>query len=81
MLVLGIIRGNPEGPLSTGNLVTGATNAGLILTHSKKEHTRRLDTLTLSVRYNLFASLRAWLNIIMRQTPLNMYYPVIISLR
>ena len=47
----------------------GATNAGLILTHSKKEHTRRLDTLMLAVRHNLFASLRAWLNIIMRQTP------------
>lgn len=36
----------------------GATNAGLILTYAKKEHTRRLDTLIIALRHNLFASLR-----------------------
>jgi len=38
----------------------GATNAGLILTYAKKEHTRRLDTLILAVRHNLMASMRSW---------------------
>ena len=46
----------------------GSTNAGLVLTYAKKEHTRRLDTLMLAVRHNLFANLRVWLNFIMRQT-------------
>ena len=36
----------------------GATNAGLILTYAKKEHTRRLDTLMLALRHNLMASMR-----------------------
>jgi hypothetical protein len=36
----------------------GATNAGLMITHAKKEHTRRLDTLMLALRHNLRASLR-----------------------
>ena len=36
----------------------GATNAGLMITHAKKEHTRRLDTLILALRHNLRASLR-----------------------
>jgi len=37
----------------------GATNAGLMLTYAKKEHTRRLDTLMLAVRHNLMASMRS----------------------
>ena len=36
----------------------GATNAGLMITHAKLEHTRRLDTLMLALRHNLRASLR-----------------------
>ena len=36
----------------------GATNAGLILSYAKKEHTRRLDTLMLALRHNLMASMR-----------------------
>jgi hypothetical protein len=40
----------------------GATNAGLILSFAKKEHTRRLDTLMLALRHNLMANIR--LNII-----------------
>ena len=36
----------------------GATNAGLILSYAKKEHTRRLDTLMLALRHNLMASIR-----------------------
>jgi hypothetical protein len=36
----------------------GATNAGLMITHAKKEHTRRLDTLMLALRHNLRANLR-----------------------
>lgn len=36
----------------------GATNAGLMLSYAKKEHTRRLDTLVLALRHNLLASLR-----------------------
>lgn len=36
----------------------GATNAGLLLTYAKKEHTRRLDTLMLALRHNLMASMR-----------------------
>ena len=49
----------------------GATNAGLILTRSKKTHTRRLDTLILAVRHNLFANLKTCLlTIIVRQTRL-----------
>ena len=36
----------------------GATNAGLILTRSKKVHTRRLDTLMLGLRHNLYANLK-----------------------
>ena len=36
----------------------GSTNAGLILSYAKKEHTRRLDTLILAVRHNLMASMR-----------------------
>ena len=37
----------------------GATNAGLILTRSKKTHTRQLDTLILAIRHNIFAYLKA----------------------
>jgi hypothetical protein len=36
----------------------GATNAGLMITHAKLEHTRRLDTLMLALRHNLRTSLR-----------------------
>jgi hypothetical protein len=36
----------------------GATNAGLMITHARLEHTRRLDTLMLALRHNLRASLR-----------------------
>ncbi|MBU4502568.1 MAG: transposase [Nanoarchaeota archaeon] len=36
----------------------GATNAGLILSYAKNEHTRRLDTLMLALRHNLMASIR-----------------------
>jgi hypothetical protein len=36
----------------------GATNAGLMITHARKEHTRRLDTLMLALRHNLRTSLR-----------------------
>ena len=36
----------------------GATNAGLMITHARNEHTRRLDTLMLALRHNLRASLR-----------------------
>ena len=35
-----------------------ATNAGLMLTYAKNEHTRRLDTLMLAVRHNLMANMR-----------------------
>lgn len=40
----------------------GITNAGLMLTYSKLENTKRLDTLILAVRHNLFASLRLIIN-------------------
>ncbi|MBU0980094.1 MAG: transposase, partial [Nanoarchaeota archaeon] len=46
----------------------GATNAGLMLTHAKNTHTRRLDTLMLAVRHNLMASMRSWTILIVRQT-------------
>ena len=46
----------------------GATNAGLMLTYAKKEHTRRLDTLILAVRHNLMASMRSRLMVFVRQT-------------
>lgn len=46
----------------------GSTNAGLILTYAKKEHTRRLDTLMLGVRHNLMASMRLRTIFFMRQT-------------
>ena len=36
----------------------GATNAGLILSYARKDHTRRLDTLMLALRHNLMASIR-----------------------
>ena len=36
----------------------GATNAGLMITHARAEHTRRLDTLILALRHNLRTSLR-----------------------
>jgi hypothetical protein len=36
----------------------GATNAGMMITHAKKEHTRRLDTLMLALRHNFRASLK-----------------------
>jgi len=36
----------------------GATNAGLMITHARLEHTRRLDTLMLALRHNLRTSLR-----------------------
>jgi len=47
----------------------GATNAGLILTYAKKEHTRRLDTLMLALRHNLMASMRLAYWFFVRQTP------------
>ena len=40
----------------------GATNAGLILTYAKKEHTRRLDSLIIPLRHNLFASLKKFIS-------------------
>ena len=46
----------------------GATNAGLILTYAKKEHTRRLDTLVLALRHNLLAAMRQIYSVIVRQT-------------
>ena len=46
----------------------GSTNAGLMLSYAKKEHTRRLDTLILAVRHNFFAAMRNALAIILRQT-------------
>ena len=46
----------------------GATNAGLMLTYAKNEHTRRLDTLMLAVRHNLMASMRSLLIVFVRQT-------------
>jgi len=46
----------------------GATNAGLMLTYAKNEHTRRLDTLMLAVRHNLLASIRLCLGVFVRQT-------------
>ena len=36
----------------------GATNAGLILSYAKNDHTRRLDTLILALRHNLMANIR-----------------------
>ncbi len=39
----------------------GATNAGLILSYAKKDHTRRLDTLMLALRHNLMANIRCYL--------------------
>jgi len=45
----------------------GATNAGLILSYAKKEHTRRLDTLILALRHNLMASIRSII-VFVRQT-------------
>ena len=36
----------------------GATNAGLMLSYAKKQHTRRLDTLMLALRHNLLAVMR-----------------------
>lgn len=41
----------------------GATNCGLILTHAKKEETRRLDSLMLALRHNLMASMRMLLKV------------------
>ena len=41
----------------------GATNAGLILSYAKKEHTRRLDTLILALRHNLMANMRLLLRV------------------
>jgi len=56
----------------------GATNAGLMITHAKLEHTRRLDTLMLALRHNLRASLRL-IKIIFNATnsffPKNSYSP------
>ena len=55
------------------NVFGGATNAGLILTRSKKKHTRRLDALMLALRHNLLASLRGLAKqFILRQTPLKL---------
>jgi hypothetical protein len=48
----------------------GATNAGLILSYAKNDHTRRLDTLMLPLRHNLMASMRLIINFILRQTRL-----------
>ena len=55
----------------------GATNAGLILTYAKKEHTRRLDTLILALRHNLMATMRLLCYLFMRQTlkNKNLYKP------
>jgi hypothetical protein len=50
----------------------GATNAGLMLSYAKKEHTRRLDTLMLALRHNLMANIRIELFLVfVRQTLLN----------
>ena len=49
----------------------GATNAGLILSYAKKEHTRRLDTLMLALRHNLMSHIRSGIKFFMRQTPLS----------
>ena len=46
----------------------GATNAGLMLTYAKKEHTRRLDTLMLALRHNLMATIRSSYIVFVRQT-------------
>lgn len=46
----------------------GATNAGLILSYAKKEHTRRLDTITLAIRHNLLSNIKTLIQSFMRQT-------------
>lgn len=52
-------KGLYKGIRGIGETIYGAaTNAGLILTYAKKEHTRRLDSLIIPLRHNLFASLR-----------------------
>lgn len=57
------VRGIVETPFG------GITNAGLMLSFAKKEHTRRLDTLMLALRHNLMASMRLIKWFFMRQTP------------
>lgn len=49
----------------------GATNAGLMLTYAKKEHTKRLDTLMLALRHNLMASMRLLLRFLCDKLPKN----------
>ena len=46
----------------------GATNAGLILSYAKKDHTRRLDTLMLALRHNLITHMRLCKTVFVRQT-------------